>query len=318
MFHDSNGNGSITSSEITQENHYYPFGMDMQGAWTATPTDNYKYNGKELDSDYGLNWYHYGARMYDPAIGRFTGVDPIADEFSHVSPYNYAENMPTIAVDLHGLQAFIVHGTLQEESGHSFSPQAVQELVRLSGNSKSNSSFRWRSPLTNNKKSRGKAAKELVQHISDTRSRMLSEGEIESHEHISLIGYSHGGNVAIQAAEMLYEEFGVQVNLVTISTPAYNGENDVENPEGNPGIFNHRQIVHENDNVVELAGGSETYNENINFVITEEQISLKGGIESHTDLPFHSGLSAFLNTIFTLPNAPAPVGLDEQDQEQNK
>ncbi len=67
-------------------------------------TKDYLYNGKELDTDFGLNWYHYGARMYDPSIARFTGVDPIVDKFAHVSTYNYAENEPVAHIDLWGLQ----------------------------------------------------------------------------------------------------------------------------------------------------------------------------------------------------------------------
>lgn len=54
--------------------------------------------------DLGLNWYAYGVRYYDPAIGRFTGVDPISDQFPWVNTYNYAENNPTTGIDLWGLQ----------------------------------------------------------------------------------------------------------------------------------------------------------------------------------------------------------------------
>ena len=64
--------------------------MNQLGDWYATtaPENKYLYNGKELDENLGLNWYHYGFRMYDAAIGRFPCVDPIADQFQHVSPYN--------------------------------------------------------------------------------------------------------------------------------------------------------------------------------------------------------------------------------------
>lgn len=51
-----------------------------------------------------VNWYDYGFRFYDPAIGRFTCLDPIADKFPWVSPYNYAENRPIDGIDLWGLQ----------------------------------------------------------------------------------------------------------------------------------------------------------------------------------------------------------------------
>ena len=115
-FSDVNGDGTIEvlddtltteiyEREIYQENHYYPFGMARADCSLDTLKENkYLYNGKELDTDFGLNWYHYGARMYDPAIGRFTGVDPISDQFAWASTFNYAENDPVSAIDLHGLQ----------------------------------------------------------------------------------------------------------------------------------------------------------------------------------------------------------------------
>ena len=43
--------------------HYYPFGMQLEGLGTILSTGNdYRYNGKELNEDYSLNWYDYGAR----------------------------------------------------------------------------------------------------------------------------------------------------------------------------------------------------------------------------------------------------------------
>ncbi len=70
-----------------------------------TSTENrFQYNGKELEKDAGIGLSDYGARWYDASIGRFTGVDPIADEFAWVSPFNYAENEPVGHIDLWGLQ----------------------------------------------------------------------------------------------------------------------------------------------------------------------------------------------------------------------
>jgi len=103
---------------ILDQTHYYPFGMEMEGSWSHTsvdPENNYLYNGKELDSDFGLDWYHYGARMYDSTIGRFTGVDPISDQFAWVSTYNYAENSPIANIDLHGLQKVSVNDVRNEQ-----------------------------------------------------------------------------------------------------------------------------------------------------------------------------------------------------------
>ncbi|WP_299111467.1 RHS repeat-associated core domain-containing protein [uncultured Winogradskyella sp.] len=114
---DSDGNGSINSStEIIEENNYYPFGLkhkgynDIVSANVNSVASKFKYNGKELDEDLGLNLYHYGFRLYDPAIGRFPSIDPISDKFPHVSTYNYAENEPVGSIDLWGLQRWKVNG----------------------------------------------------------------------------------------------------------------------------------------------------------------------------------------------------------------
>jgi RHS repeat-associated protein len=81
----------------------------MEGPWhvPVEPEDRvnrYQYNGKELNDDIGLGWSDYGARWYDGAIGRFTGVDALADQFVHLSTYNYAGNSPISNIDLWGLQ----------------------------------------------------------------------------------------------------------------------------------------------------------------------------------------------------------------------
>ncbi len=112
-FTDKNNNGVVdvnntAGNEILQENNYYPFGMDLSGPWMndAALDNGYKYNGKELHTDFGLGWYAYGARWYDAQVGRFTGVDPIIEQFPWVNSYNYAENEPVANIDLHGLQKY--------------------------------------------------------------------------------------------------------------------------------------------------------------------------------------------------------------------
>ncbi len=103
------GNTRISLSQngtLLQEDAYYPFGMNIAGLSysDASPENKYKYNGKGLEDEFGLDWYDYGARFYDAELGRFLGIDPIADKFAHVSTYNYAENEPITNIDLWGLQ----------------------------------------------------------------------------------------------------------------------------------------------------------------------------------------------------------------------
>lgn len=85
--------------EVTEVNHYYPFGGLLSGTLDVQPN---KYNGKELDRKNGLNWYDYGARMYDAALGRWHMVDPMAEKYYGISPYNYCANNPVKYVDPDG------------------------------------------------------------------------------------------------------------------------------------------------------------------------------------------------------------------------
>ncbi len=62
----------------------------------------YKYNGKELQDEFGLDWYDYGARNSDPAVIPFTTIDPRAEEYYSQSPYVFASNNPVFYVDVNG------------------------------------------------------------------------------------------------------------------------------------------------------------------------------------------------------------------------
>ncbi|WP_315053528.1 DUF6443 domain-containing protein [Chryseobacterium indoltheticum] len=106
------GKNSEGVLEITDNNDYYPFGMNHMktgNAFFGGSYKDYKYNGKELQES---GMYDYGARFYMPDIGRWGVVDPLAEQYRRWSPYNYAVNNPIFFTDPDGMS---VNGWIKDK-----------------------------------------------------------------------------------------------------------------------------------------------------------------------------------------------------------
>jgi RHS repeat-associated protein len=100
---------------LTEETHYYPFGLTMAGISSkalasGAPENKYKFNGgTELNTSFDVNLYETNFRSLDPQLGRFWQIDPLADVSSRFSPYCYASDNPIALNDPTGLLSDSLH-----------------------------------------------------------------------------------------------------------------------------------------------------------------------------------------------------------------
>lgn len=107
---DANNNGTIeASSEIIEEKNYYPFGLEHKGYNNIVSSNGNstaqkrKFEGVEFEEALGYDSYEMDFRHYDPALGRFNVIDPMAESRDWLTPYNFVQNNPILRVDPTGL-----------------------------------------------------------------------------------------------------------------------------------------------------------------------------------------------------------------------
>jgi RHS repeat-associated protein len=89
------------AGQVVETSDYFPFGLALPGrGLAATPPTREKFTGKERDPETALDYF--GARYYMPVLGRWMAVDPSADDYPGVTPYNYVLNNPLTLVDPDG------------------------------------------------------------------------------------------------------------------------------------------------------------------------------------------------------------------------
>jgi RHS repeat-associated protein len=113
-FSDHLGSSNIVASatgQILDESDFYPFGGERVVVDTL-PDQNYKFTGKERDSESGLDYF--GARYYASPLGRFTSTDPKDIALRHLlnpqklNKYTYVLNNPLKHRDPNGMEEITV------------------------------------------------------------------------------------------------------------------------------------------------------------------------------------------------------------------
>ena len=113
LLEDHLGNIDVVLDEegnVVERRDYLPYGEErVEVSEESAPDTDYGFTGKEKDDETGL--YYYGARYYDPVIGRFTSIDPWEGDLTDpqsLNKYTYARNNPIKYVDPDG-QEFVTN-----------------------------------------------------------------------------------------------------------------------------------------------------------------------------------------------------------------
>lgn len=105
---------------ILERNAYYPFGLQTNqnlafptittslatlypNSISSLPARRDLYNGKEIQTAAGTDYLDYGFRQYDPTAARWFNIDPMAEKYSSLTPYNYCKEAPIYFTDYRGL-----------------------------------------------------------------------------------------------------------------------------------------------------------------------------------------------------------------------
>jgi RHS repeat-associated protein len=109
-------------SPVIQSEDYYAFGMSFNSYQRENSLSNqYQYNGKEVQDELSLGWLDYGRRMYQSDLGRFFSQDRFAEKYYTISPYQYGANNPILLVDINGDSLNLSH--LNEEQRTAYDAQ---------------------------------------------------------------------------------------------------------------------------------------------------------------------------------------------------
>ena len=102
---------------------YYPFGKRIEEAEQPLASNRYLFNGKEWQATGGVNLLDYGARMYDPNLGRWFCQDPL---YQVHNPYTFCSSDPVNRIDPNGMDYYFSRG-----GDYLFQDDAATDFIRI-------------------------------------------------------------------------------------------------------------------------------------------------------------------------------------------
>lgn len=247
---------------MLQKVDYYPFGLDIK-RYEAIP-NKYLYNNKEKQEE--MAQYDYGARFYDPVIGRWHTADQLADNYYRVSSYVYVLNRPTVAIDPDGKRVYFIGGAGNDQNGwnyinrwgQAFKRSGINDFIRVNAsygtvgdmmfttnyrNSGTEYEYIWRKepgeamykeytgrelPIDNS----------MINSTAELYRSQLKDNPLQEGEQFNLAGYSYGSVLQAQVALKLAKSGQVIDNLVLIGSPISDKSKLMKQLKGNKNIKN--------------------------------------------------------------------------------
>ncbi|MBK7909391.1 RHS repeat-associated core domain-containing protein [Candidatus Pollutiaquabacter sp.] len=285
---------------LLQENHYYPFGL-LNKALSSDEQkgfhQRYGFNGKEFEN--GLDWRvnDFGARMYDPVLGRWGSVDPLSHAYANASPYVFVLNNPINAIDPDGRRVYFIGGANNDRDGwnyinrwrSSFASAGVNDFVRINASQGKAGDIMFTNLYRNSgteqeyrtRKDPGEGSyreytgrelpvnNTMINRTVETYKQHLANNQLKDGEQLNMAGYSYGSVLQAQVALKLANG-GVEVdNLILIGSPISDNSDLFKQLSGNKNIKNIIRIDIPNDkfsnpgtSMEYILGGWQNRNEN--------------------------------------------------------
>jgi RHS repeat-associated protein len=163
-------------AEVIQRDDYYAFGKQKL---VLAGTNKYLYNGKEVQDDLG-GQYDYGARLYDPVMGRFNVIDRVAEKYDGLSPYHYGANNPILNMDINGDSLWVVHkgnqilyenGKVYNKDGSAYTGPGVK--TKKDGTTKLTGFLKQAVNGLNSIRTGGEAGNELIGNLQSSKDNVF-------------------------------------------------------------------------------------------------------------------------------------------------
>ena len=225
------GNDVSYKSELKSYSDYYPFGMQMPGRKFNGGDYKYGFNGMENDNEVkgNGNSVDFEARMYDPRLGRWQAMDPLAAKFSSHSPYNFVLNTPLNAIDPDGRDVIFVNGWRMFKSDESDKGISNEEQNEARDNYWNNVNAGFTNMISeyfndfnqiflNGSDGDGSFARNRITEGKYMARQLVESGilELDPNTPVTLVGHSQGNAYAAGMAEEimnLADEKGIKVDV---------------------------------------------------------------------------------------------------------